>query len=149
MRAVVQRVRRSKVEVDGEVVGEIGKGVNILLGVGKGDEEKDIDVLVKKIVNLRIFEDGKGKFNYSLLDVKGEALVISQFTLYANVKKGRRPSFEDAEEPRRAKELYERFVERMKEEGVTTKTGIFGAMMNVYIENWGPVTIVLDSKELM
>ncbi len=149
MRAVVQRVRRSRVEVNGEVVGEIGRGVNILLGVGKGDGEGDIDALVKKIVNLRIFEDEKGKFNYSLLDVKGEALIISQFTLYANVKKGRRPSFEDAEEPGRAKELYERFVERMEEEGVTTKTGIFGAMMNVYIENWGPVTIVLDSKELM
>ncbi len=149
MRAVVQRVKRSRVEVNGEVVGEIGKGVNILLGVGKGDGEEDIDVLVKKIVNLRIFEDEKGKFNYSLLDVKGEALIISQFTLYANVKKGRRPSFEDAEESGRAKELYERFVGRMKEEGVTTKTGIFGAMMNVYIENWGPVTIVLDSKELM
>ena len=149
MRAVVQRVRRSRVEVNSEIVGEIGKGINILLGVGKGDEEGDIDVLVKKIVNLRIFEDEKGKFNYSLFDVKGEVLVISQFTLYANLKKGRRPSFEDAEEPGRAKELYERFVDSMREEGITTKTGIFGAMMNVYIENWGPVTIVLDSKELM
>jgi len=149
MRAVVQRVKKSRVEVNGEVVGEIGKGLNILLGIGKGDGEEDIDVLVKKIVNLRIFEDDRGKFNFSLLDVGGEALVVSQFTLYANVRKGRRPSFEEAEEPERAEELYKRFVERMKGEGVPTKTGIFGAMMDVYIENWGPVTLVLDSKELM
>ncbi|WP_461829482.1 D-aminoacyl-tRNA deacylase [Aquifex sp.] len=148
MRAVVQRVKESKVVVDGKVVGQIGKGLNILLGVGKGDTEEDIKKLVKKILNLRIFENEEGKFHYSLLDVGGEVLVVSQFTLYANVKKGRRPSFEEAEEPTRAKELYEKFVEEVKSYGVKVETGVFGAMMDVYILNWGPVTIIVDSKEL-
>ena len=148
MRAVVQRVKESKVVVDGKVVGQIGKGLNILLGVGKGDTEEDIKKLVKKILNLRIFENEEGKFHYSLLDIGGEVLVVSQFTLYANVKKGRRPSFEEAEEPKRAKELYEKFVEEIKSYGVKVETGIFGAMMDVYILNWGPVTIIVDSKEI-
>ena len=148
MRAVVQRVKESKVIVDGKVVGQIGKGLNILLGVGKGDTEEDVKKLAKKILNLRIFENEEGKFHYSLLDIGGEVLVISQFTLYANVKKGRRPSFEEAEEPKRAKELYEKFVEEVKSYGVKVETGIFGAMMEVYILNWGPVTIIVDSKEL-
>ncbi len=149
MKVVIQRVRRSWVEVDGKVVGSIGRGLNILLGVGKGDREKDVEILVNKIINLRIFENEEGKFFYSLLDIKGEALVISQFTLYASVKKGRRPSFEGAEEPAKAEKLYERFVEKMKREGIKVEKGIFGAMMNVYIENWGPVTIVMDSRELL
>ncbi len=148
MRAVIQRVKESRVVVDGKVVGQIGKGFNILLGVGKGDTEEDIKKLVKKILNLRIFENEEGKFHYSLLDIGGEVLVVSQFTLYANVKKGRRPSFEDAEEPKRAKELYEKFVEEVKSYGVKVETGIFGTMMDVYILNWGPVTIIVDSKEL-
>jgi len=148
VRAVVQRVKRSWVKVNGRVVGEIGRGLNILLGVGKGDKEEDVKKLARKIANLRIFEDERGKFQHSLLDIKGEALIISQFTLYANVRKGRRPSFEEAEEPKRAEELYSRFVEEMKELGVKVQTGVFGAMMEVYIENWGPVTIVLDSSEL-
>ena len=148
MRAIIQRVKESRVVVDGKVVGQIGKGLNILLGVGKGDTEEDIKKLVKKILNLRIFENEEGKFHYSLLDIGGEVLVVSQFTLYANVKKGRRPSFEEAEEPKRAKELYEKFVEEIKSYGVKVETGIFGAMMDVYILNWGPVTIIVDSKEI-
>ena len=148
MRAIVQRVKESWVKVDGKVVGKIGEGLNILLGVGKGDTEEDIKKLSQKILNLRIFEDENGKFQYSVLDIKGEILVISQFTLYANVKKGRRPSFEEAEKPERAKERYEKFVEELKKSGLKVETGIFGAMMEVYILNWGPVTIVIDSKEI-
>ncbi len=148
MRVVVQRVRESRVVVDGKVVGEIGLGVNVLLGIRKGDTPEDAEKLVAKIANLRIFEDERGRFHYSLLDVGGEVLVISQFTLYANVKKGRRPSFELAEEPRRAEELYNTFVGLFRETGLKVETGIFGAMMDVYIRNWGPVTILLDSEAL-
>ncbi len=149
MRAVVQRVNRSQVKVNGLVVGSIGRGLNILLGIKKGDSEEDAQKLVKKIVNLRIFEDKKGKFQLSLLDIEGEALIISQFTLYANTRKGRRPSFEEAEEPKRAEELYNFFVREFKKTGVKkVETGIFGAMMEVLIENWGPVTILLDSEQL-
>ncbi len=148
MRAVVQRVEESHVKVNGKVVGKIGRGLNILLGIKKGDTEEDARKLVDKISKLRIFEDERGKFQHSLLDIEGEVLIISQFTLYANVRKGRRPSFELAEEPKRAEELYNRFVEIFKETGLKVETGIFGAMMDVYIRNWGPVTIVLDSEEL-
>ncbi|GAB6065384.1 D-aminoacyl-tRNA deacylase [Aquifex pyrophilus] len=148
MRAVVQRVKSSKVVVDGKVVGEIGEGLNILLGVGKGDTEEDIKKLVDKVLNLRIFENEEGKFYYSVMDIKGELLIVSQFTLYANVKKGRRPSFEEAEKPQRAKELYEKAVEEFRKSGLKVETGIFGAMMDVFIENWGPVTIILDTKNL-
>ncbi|RUM30796.1 MAG: D-tyrosyl-tRNA(Tyr) deacylase [Aquifex sp.] len=148
MRVVLQRVKQSWVKVDGEIVGKIDKGLNILLGIGKRDTEEDIKKLVNKILNLRIFENEEGKFHYSVLDIKGEILVISQFTLYANVKKGRRPSFEEAEEPKRAKELYEKFVEEIKKSGLKVETGVFGAMMDVFIENWGPVTIIIDSNEL-
>lgn len=147
MRALVQRVKESKVLVGGQVVGQIGMGLNILLGVGVGDKEEDAKKLVEKIVNLRIFEDEAGKFNLSLLDVKGSALVVSQFTLYANIKGGRRPSFELAEKPLRAKELYEFFVEELSKY-VPTQTGVFGEQMEVYIVNWGPATFWLDSKEL-
>lgn len=147
MRAILQRVKESKVYVEGKEVASIGYGLNILLGVGLGDGEEDVQKLVEKIINLRIFEDSSGKFNLSLLDVKGSALVVSQFTLYANTKKGRRPSFELAEKPERAKELYELFVKRLSEY-VPTQCGVFGAMMDVYIVNWGPVTIMLDSKDL-
>ncbi|ACO03204.1 MAG TPA: D-aminoacyl-tRNA deacylase [Persephonella sp.] len=147
MIAVIQRVNRSYVEVDGKVVGEIGKGLNILLGVVKGDTEEDIDKLIKKIPFLRIFEDENGKMNLSVIDIKGEALVISQFTLAGSVKKGRRPSFDNAEEPERAKELYQRFVERLSEY-IPVKTGVFAAHMKVFIENDGPVTFIIDSKAL-
>ena len=148
MRAVVQRVEESHVKVNGRIVGRIGRGLNVLLGVKKGDTEEDARKLVDKISRLRIFEDERGKFQHSLLDIKGEVLIISQFTLYANIKKGRRPSFELAEEPRRAEELYNRFVELFRETGLKVETGVFGAMMDVHIRNWGPVTIVLDSEEL-
>jgi D-tyrosyl-tRNA(Tyr) deacylase len=147
MIAVVQRVNQSWVEVDGQVVGKIGKGVNILLGVEKGDTEEDIKKLIKKIPFLRIFEDEKGKMNLSLLDINGEALVISQFTLAGNVKKGRRPSFDNAEDPEKAKKMYEKFVKELSQY-VPVKTGIFAAYMKVFIENDGPVTFIINSKEL-
>ncbi len=147
MKAVIQRVLESKVEVDGKVVGQIGQGLNILVGVEKGDTEEDVKKLVNKIVNLRIFEDYNGKMNLSLLDINGEALVISQFTLAGNVKKGRRPSFDNAEKPEKAKQLYEKFVKEVSKL-VKTETGIFAADMKVYILNDGPVTFIIDSKEL-
>jgi len=144
---VLQRVNRSWVEIDGKVVSEIGRGINILLGVVKGDTDEDIDKLVKKIPFLRIFEDEKGKMNLSLIDVGGEALVISQFTLAGNVKKGRRPSFDQAEQPEKAKQLYELFVKKLSEY-LPVKTGVFAADMKVFIENDGPVTFVINSKDL-
>lgn len=148
MIAVIQRVSSSSVTVDGEVVGKIAKGLNILLGVKKGDEKEDMLKLVNKIVNLRIFQDENQKMNLSLLDIKGEALIVSQFTLAANVKKGRRPSFDNSEKPELAKAMYEQFVEEVKNLGVHTQTGLFGAHMDVDIHNDGPVTIIIDSKEL-
>lgn len=147
MIAVVQRVIKSSVEVDGKVIGEIRKGVNILLGVAEDDTEEDINKLVNKIVYLRMFEDEDKKMNYSLLDINGEALIISQFTLLANLKKGRRPSFEYAAKPDKAKALYEKFVEEFSKY-VKVQTGIFGADMKVYILNDGPATFILDSKQL-
>ncbi len=147
MITVVQRVLKSSVEVDGKIISEIGQGLNILLGVVKGDTEGDIKKMVNKIANLRIFEDEKGKMNLSLIDIKGEALIISQFTLAGNVKKGRRPSFDDAENPERAKELYDKFcIEFSKYAPV--KKGIFAADMKVMILNDGPVTFIINSKEL-
>ncbi|MBX0311886.1 MAG: D-tyrosyl-tRNA(Tyr) deacylase [Sulfurihydrogenibium sp.] len=147
MIAVVQRVIKSSVEVDGKVVGEIEKGVNILLGIAEEDTEEDVNKLVNKIVYLRMFEDENKKMNYSLLDINGEALIISQFTLLANLKKGRRPSFEYAAKPDKAKALYEKFVEEFSKY-VKVQTGVFGADMKVYILNDGPVTFILDSKQL-
>lgn len=148
MIAVIQRVSSSSVTVEGKVVGEIGQGLNILLGVKKGDKQEDISKLVNKIVNLRIFADGDGKMNLSLLDVKGEALIISQFTLAGNVKKGRRPSFDSSEKPDIAKAMYEQFVKEFESLGVHTQTGEFGAHMDVDIHNDGPVTFIIDSNEL-
>ncbi|RUM61213.1 MAG: D-tyrosyl-tRNA(Tyr) deacylase [Persephonella sp.] len=147
MIAVIQRVNKSYVEVDNKVVGKIDKGINILLGVVKGDTEEDVKKLINKIPFLRIFEDENGKMNLSLIDIEGKALVISQFTLAGNVKKGRRPSFENAEEPKKAKELYLKFVEELKKY-VPVETGIFGADMKVFIENDGPVTFIINSKDL-
>jgi D-tyrosyl-tRNA(Tyr) deacylase len=147
VRAIIQRVKASWVLVDGEEVGRIDLGLTVLLGIGKGDSKKDADKLVDKILNLRIFEDEKGKFNYSVLDVKGSVLVVSQFTLYANLRKGRRPSFEEAEDPEKARELYNYFVEVMSK-SVPVSTGKFGASMELYIINLGPATFLLDSKEL-
>jgi D-tyrosyl-tRNA(Tyr) deacylase len=147
MIAVLQRVTSSSVTVDGETVGSIGKGLNILLGVLKEDSEEDIDKALAKILNLRIFADEAGKMNRSLLDTGGEMLVISQFTLGASIKKGRRPSFDNAAEPSRAEALYERFIAEAKKQ-VRVQRGRFGAHMDVAIQNDGPVTIIVDSREL-
>ncbi|MGC8825778.1 MAG: D-aminoacyl-tRNA deacylase [Anaerolineae bacterium] len=144
MRAVVQRVARSSVSVDGKVVGQIGKGLNVLIGVRQGDTEEQARWLAHKIAGLRIFEDEQGKMNLSVRDVGGEALVISQFTLYGDARKGFRPSFVDAAPPEIASRLIDRFVEFLREEGVPVQTGVFQAMMLVEIYNDGPVTIILE-----
>ncbi|MDW7660391.1 MAG: D-aminoacyl-tRNA deacylase [Bacillota bacterium] len=146
MRAVIQRVNRSSVIVDGKVVGEIGKGLNVLLGIEDGDSEKDVVYMVEKIVNLRIFEDDQEKMNLSLLDVKGEMLCISQFTLMGDCRKGRRPSFSSAARPEEANALYEKFVQAVGDTGIKVETGTFQAHMIVDIENDGPVTMLVDSK---
>ena len=147
MRAVIQRSKRSKVTIDGKVNGEIDHGYVVLVGFTEGDNEAIIDKMVNKIVNLRIFEDDQGKINLSILDVNGSILSISQFTLYANCKEGRRPSFTEALNPTEATKLYDIFNEKLREY-VIVETGIFGADMKVEIYNDGPVTIVLDSNEL-
>jgi D-aminoacyl-tRNA deacylase len=147
MRAVVQRVSRAEVRVSGEVVGRIGPGLLVLLGAGRGDGPAQVDQMVDKIVNLRIFEDDAGKMNRSLLDVGGGLLAVSQFTLYGDARKGRRPSFVDALEPAAAEALYLQFVDKARAAGVTpVETGRFGAMMQVELVNDGPVTILLDSE---
>lgn len=146
MRAIIQRVSEAKVEVDNEITGEIEKGFLVLIGVEEADTEKDCDYLVRKIVNMRIFEDENKKMNLSLKEVNGDILSISQFTLHANTKKGNRPSFVDAAKPVFANELYGMFNEKVRNEGVKVETGVFGAHMNVNLTNDGPVTITLDSK---
>ncbi|MCD6507669.1 D-tyrosyl-tRNA(Tyr) deacylase [Candidatus Poribacteria bacterium] len=145
MRAVVQRVSEASVSIDGEIVSRIGKGLLIFLGVGAGDTESDAEYLADKIANLRIFEDEKGKMNLSVLDVGGEAMVVSQFTLYGDCRKGRRPSFTQAAKPDKAQVLYSYFILRLREEGVPTREGVFQAHMKVNLTNDGPVTILLDS----
>ena len=147
MRAVVQRVGRARVTVDGSVTGEIAMGLLILLGVGRDDTSAVAASLAEKISNLRIFEDETGKMNRSLLDVKGSALVVSQFTLYGDARGQRRPSFVAAAPPEQAKIVYEEFVEALRRSGVTVATGVFGAMMSVELVNEGPVTILLDSDK--
>lgn len=147
MRAVLQRVTRSKVVVDGEIVGSIGKGLNVLLGISKDDTMEDIPYLKDKIINLRIFEDEEGKMNRSLLDVGGEIFLISQFTLYGDCRKGRRPNFMDALGGDEAKKIYDEFVKSLKETGIKVETGIFGAHMEVTIDNDGPVTLIVESKK--
>lgn len=149
MKAVIQRVLQSDVKIDGRIAGEIGKGYMILLGVVDGDAKEDADKLIKKIPVLRIFEDENGKMNLSCLDVGGEILVISQFTLCADCSHGRRPSFTKSAPPSEANALYEYFVEGLKAAGIkNVQTGEFGADMKVSLINDGPVTIILDSKEL-
>ena len=146
MRAVVQRVSSSKVTVDGNVTGEIKKGLLVLLGVTHEDTSKDEDYIIDKVLNLRIFEDENEKMNLSLKDVEGELLVVSQFTLYGDCRKGRRPSFSTAARPELATKLYEEFIEKSRKEGIVTQTGQFGAHMMVDLTNDGPVTILLESN---
>ena len=147
MRAVVQRVSQSRVVIEGEVVGQIGRGLLILLGVTHKDTPANADWLAEKVVGLRIFADAEDKMNLGVADVQGAVLVVSQFTLYGDCSKGRRPSFIDAAPPEIAIPLYERFVEKIRAQGVRVETGRFGAMMQVELTNDGPVTLIVDSKQ--
>jgi len=146
MLAVIQRVHQSSVTVENTIIGEIGRGLLVLLGVAKDDKAEDADYLADKIVNLRIFEDENGKMNRSLLETDGEMLVVSQFTLLGDCRKGRRPSFVQAAEPDKANELYEHFVRQIRQKRVAVKTGRFRTMMAVSLINDGPVTLILESK---
>jgi D-aminoacyl-tRNA deacylase len=149
MRAVVQRVERASVSVDNHQISRIGRGILVFLGVEKGDRQEDADYLIEKIINLRIFEDEQGKMNRSVLDIAGEALVISQFTLLADCRRGRRPSFTNAEEPGRARELYHYFLAKGSGTfGTKIQGGEFQAMMKIENINDGPVTVMLDSRKL-
>ncbi|MCS7025271.1 MAG: D-aminoacyl-tRNA deacylase [Bryobacteraceae bacterium] len=145
MRAVIQRVSRASVTVNGNVTGAIGRGIVILLGIGKGDQEKDADFLLDKIYNLRIFPDEQDKMNLSAADVGASLLVVSQFTLLGDCRKGRRPSFDSAAPPAEAKRLYEYFIAKAQERGIPVATGIFQASMQVELVNDGPVTFILES----
>jgi|SRR4051812_26423643 D-tyrosyl-tRNA(Tyr) deacylase len=145
MRAVIQRVSKASVTVDGQVVGKIGRGLLVLLGIGRGDEQNEAILLAEKITNIRIFPDQAGRFNRSLLDINGEVLAISQFTLYAETRRGRRPSFSDAAPPEIAAPLVDNFIEALRTRGLAVASGIFGAHMYIDLQNDGPVTIVLDS----
>lgn len=148
MRAVIQRVSGSYVKVENKIIGKIGKGLVVLLGISEDDTLQDIDYMVDKITNMRIFEDNAGKMNLSLFDIGGELLVVSQFTLYGDCRKGRRPSFIKAARPEKAEELYNIFVKKCLELGISIQTGIFQADMTVNIENDGPVTIIVDSGKI-
>jgi len=148
MRAVIQRVKSAEVYVEDRLSGRIGSGLLVLVGVGKGDGENDVSYLASKLPELRIFEDASGKFNLSLKERGGEILIVSQFTLYGDCRKGRRPSFTDAEEPTAAKNLYDRLINKLKNQGIPVQTGEFQAKMEVHLINDGPVTLLLDSKRL-
>ncbi|WP_413382273.1 D-aminoacyl-tRNA deacylase [Alkalihalobacillus sp. 1P02AB] len=145
MKVVLQRVKESSVTVNGEIVGQIGKGYMLLVGITHEDTEADLDYLVEKIIHLRIFEDEAGKMNESLLQVGGDILSISQFTLYGDTRKGRRPNFMSAAKPDIAEELYDQFNEKLRQKGLKVETGIFGEMMDVALVNDGPVTLILES----
>ena len=147
MRAVIQRVTRAQVRVEGRNIGEIGRGLLILLGVGKGDTAAEGDSLLSKIIHLRIFEDEERKMNLSLLDCGGELMIISQFTLYADCRQGRRPSFTEAGSPEAARSLYDSFVEQAKRQGIRVAAGVFQARMELELVNSGPVTILLDTAK--
>lgn len=146
MKAVLQRVSQASVSVDRKTVGSIGKGAVILLGVRKSDTQADATWLAEKCVNLRIFENDEGKFHFSLLDIKGDILAVSQFTLYGDCRKGRRPSFTDAAHPETAQPLYDAFVDALRQTGLKVETGVFAARMKVDIHNDGPVTLIVDSE---
>jgi len=146
MKAVIQRVKNSTITVEGRRISEIGEGLLVLIGVAAGDESSDADYLADKIVHLRIFEDDKGKMNRSLIETKGEMLIVSQFTLLADCIRGRRPSFTNAAPPEKAEQLYQYFIEQVRRVGVGVKTGIFRAMMDVGLINDGPVTIIIESR---
>jgi len=148
MRSVVQRVKRAKVTVEGEIIGSIECGLLLLLSVEVNDDEKDLEYICDKVINLRIFEDDDGKMNKSLIDVNGSVLVVSQFTLHGDARKGRRPSFISAARPEKAIPLYEKFIQNMNNQGIKVSTGKFGADMQVELVNDGPVTILLDSKKI-
>ncbi len=148
MRAVVQRTAQSSVSVDGEVKASINRGLTVLLGIKKGDSAKEVEYMADKIINLRVFSDEQGKMNLSLQDVGGELLLISQFTLYGDARKGRRPAFTEAEDSAKAQQLFTEMVRRLAERGIAVKTGIFGADMQVSLVNDGPVTILLDSEKV-
>ncbi|MGE5421952.1 MAG: D-aminoacyl-tRNA deacylase [Ignavibacteriales bacterium] len=146
MRAVIQRALEGQVTVDNKVIGQIGRGLVILVGIGKGDSDKDIEYIADKVVNLRIFQDEADKMNLSVLDIQGEILAVSQFTLYGDARKGRRPSFSEAALPDQGLDMFDRVVERIRAAGLKVKTGEFGADMKVEIINDGPCTIILDSQ---
>ncbi|NCC80651.1 MAG: D-tyrosyl-tRNA(Tyr) deacylase [Clostridia bacterium] len=147
MRIVIQRVSEAEVKIDGKITGKAGKGLLLLVGFAIDDSITDIEYLVEKVLNLRIFEDEKGKMNLSVLDINGDILSVSQFTLYGDIRKGRRPSFSQAAEPEKANSFYEKFNEELKESGLNVETGVFGGDMKVSLLNDGPVTILLDSKK--
>ena len=147
MRAVIQRVTRAQVEVEGRVLGEIGEGLLVLVAVERGDEDSDLDFLKRKILQLRIFDDGTGKMNLSAQDFGAEIMVISQFTLIGNTRKGNRPSFSRAARPEIASTLYEALIDALRAEGMRVENGQFQALMNVTLTNYGPVTLVVDSKQ--
>lgn len=147
MRAVVQRVLEANVKVKGDIVGEINKGLLVFLGVGEEDDDNDLKYMVEKILGLRIFEDENRKMNLSLMDVGGEILIISQFTLYGDVRRGKRPSFTSSAHPEVAENMYNQFIQRCREKGLKTEKGVFGADMKVGLINDGPVTILIDSKK--
>ena len=147
MRAVVQRVKKSSVKVDGEIVGAIQNGLNVLIGICKDDKLDDLKYIVDKVINLRIFHDDNDKMNLSVKDINGAILAISQFTLYGDCRKGRRPNFMNALGGNEAEKLYDKFIEMLRETGIEIATGVFGAHMDVEIQNDGPVTILLDSKK--
>lgn len=147
MRAVVQRVKKASCTVDDEIVGKIDKGLLLFLGIGQEDDNKDLDYLVEKVLGLRIFSDKDGKMNLSLEDIDGEILIISQFTLYGDVRKGKRPSFSKSSPPELGEKYYNDFINEVQRRGIKAETGIFGAHMDIELVNDGPVTILLDSKK--
>ncbi len=147
MKVLLQRVKEASVTVNGELVGNIGKGLTVFVGIAVGDTQEDVQYLIKKIMELRIFADTEGKFNLSVTEIKGELLLVSQFTLLANTRKGRRPSFTDAASPELAEELFNQFVAQVKSSGLKVETGRFQQYMQVEINNDGPVTIMIDSRE--